>query len=252
MDRQDNYFYASGVLSLSIFFIFIFSFIILLYNTTKNESYAMKKDTVVSISLDSVDVKTKPTKPKPKKEVSKPKAQQPAQAVESKPEVKKPVEKPIDVNDLFSNIPTQKVIKQETKSSESKRVAKTQQKTKSAQTSDIKTVSENRSQTQEDNSKEETKSASTASQVNEYLAKIQAIVYQHYHVPPNSQGHSVKIVIELNAFGKLLDFRILNYSGNSALNEEADRLKDRLRNVVFPMNPEKKSSKTTIILISKE
>lgn len=251
MDKQDNYFYASGILSLSIFFIFIFSFIILLYNNTKNESFAMKKDTFVSISLDSVDVKTKPTKQKPKKEVSKPQVQKPAQAVESKPEVKKPVEK-VDVNDLFSNVPTQKIIQKETKSSDSKRVSTTQQKVKSIETSDIKTVSENKSQTQEADAKEETKSASTANQVDEYLAKIQAIVYQHYHVPPNSQGHSVKIVIELNAFGMLLDFRVLSYSGNSALNEEADRIKERLKNVVFPKHPQNKSSKTIIILISKE
>jgi len=112
--------------------------------------------------------------------------------------------------------------------------------------------------TQKLNSSETTKSnnksdaSSTAEQVNEYLAKIQAIVYSYFHVPPNTQGSSVKSVIELNAFGKMLDFRVLTYSDNAALNAEADKIKERLQSVIFPKNPQNRSSKTVVILISKE
>lgn len=101
-------------------------------------------------------------------------------------------------------------------------------------------------------SDKEQKAASTAQEVNEYLAKIQAIVYQYFHVPANTQGHSVKSVIELNALGKMIDFRILNYSQSSALNAEVDKIKERLKNVVFPVNPQNRSSRTVVILISKE
>ena len=99
---------------------------------------------------------------------------------------------------------------------------------------------------------EKENSASTAKEVNEYLAKIQAIVYRYFTVPPNSEGNSVKSVIEINAFGKMSDFRILKYSNNSALNDEVDKIKERLLNVNFPINPQHKSSRTIVILISEE
>jgi len=71
-------------------------------------------------------------------------------------------------------------------------------------------------------------------------------------VPPNSAGNSVKTVIELDPLGHMTDFRILNYSANEALNSEADKIKDRLKNVVFPKNPQNRSSRTIVVLISKE
>lgn len=52
--------------------------------------------------------------------------------------------------------------------------------------------------------------------------------------------------------GKVLDFRVLNYSGNSNLNEECDRMKQRLMSVVFPVNPENKSGTYIIILTSEK
>jgi len=48
------------------------------------------------------------------------------------------------------------------------------------------------------------------------------------------------------------DFRILRYSQSEALNAEADRIKERLKNVIFPKNPKNRSSRTKVVLISKE
>ena len=93
---------------------------------------------------------------------------------------------------------------------------------------------------------------STASEVNEYLAKIQALVYEYFYPPQNSQGNSVKAVIELSAIGKVYDFRILRYSSNSELNSECDKIKERLSTVVFPKNPDNTSGTYIIILTSKE
>jgi len=80
--------------------------------------------------------------------------------------------------------------------------------------------------TQKSDSKIE-KNTSSANEVNEYFAKIQALVYEYFEPPQNSQGYSVRAVIELSALGKFIDFRILDYSANIALNEECDKIKDR-------------------------
>ena len=93
---------------------------------------------------------------------------------------------------------------------------------------------------------------STANVVNEYLAKIQALVYDNFIPPQNSQGHSVRAVIELSSIGKVMDFRILNYSANSSLNNECDKIKERLMGVLFPANPENRSGSYIIMLTSKE
>ena len=49
-----------------------------------------------------------------------------------------------------------------------------------------------------------------------------------------------------------MDFRILNYSANSSLNDECDKVKNRLMGIVFPVNPEKKTGNYIIILTAKE
>ena len=99
---------------------------------------------------------------------------------------------------------------------------------------------------------DEASSESKAFEVNEYLAKIQALVYKYFYPPANSQGNTVKAVITLSAIGKVQDFRILNYSVNKSLNDECDKVKNRLLNVVFPKNPQHVSGTYTIILTAKE
>jgi len=56
----------------------------------------------------------------------------------------------------------------------------------------------------------------------------------------------------INTLGRLVDFRILTYSENQALNDEVDKIKQRLQSVIFPINPQNKSSDTIVILRSKE
>ena len=99
---------------------------------------------------------------------------------------------------------------------------------------------------------DESSKSSTATEVNEYLAKIQALVYEYFYPPKNSQGNSVTAVIELSAMGKVIDFRILAYSDNEALNRECDKIKARLGSILFPKNPDNSSGRYKITLISKE
>ena len=165
----------------------------------------------------------------------------------------KSVSQDIDVNDLFSNVWTQKIKPQnKPKKVNSKRIQDIAKKVKTAQKNQVNSIAQKIENLDVQESQKNGSQASSADEVNEYLAKIQAIVYQHFNVPPNSAGNSVKTVIELDPLGHMKDFRILTYSANEALNAEADRIKERLQNVIFPKNPQNRSSRTIVVLISKE
>ena len=241
MSKNDTvYFYLSGFLSLILFILLLFLAVVMLFTPSEIKSFALKKDNYISISLDVPKVKA--TQPKRVEKVAAP----------TEEAVAKP--KNIDVNNLFSDVWTKKIEpkKEQPKVENSKRLLDIQKKIKKTQENDVASVSQKLSELEKVDTTSKANASSTAQEVNEYLAKIQAIVYQHFRVPPNSQGSSVKAVIELNALGKVLDFRILTYSDNEALNHEADRIKERLMPIVFPKNPEHRSSKTIVILISKE
>ncbi len=224
MDNNFN-FYISGFIAFALFILFFLLFALVLFDPQTNKTYALKKDKFISISL----VTSKVEIPK---------------AIKQK--IQDPVEENIDVNNLFSDVWTKKIThKKETHIvKDSKRLFEIQKKIKRSSENNVKTISQE--------SNKQTRQNSTADEVNEYLAKIQAIVYSHFRVPVNSEGNSVKTVIELNTLGKVLDFRVLNYSPNEALNAEADKIRERLIYITFPKNPEKKSSRTIVILISKE
>ncbi len=236
MDNNKNYFILGGVISFTLFFLFFSLFIIMMFAIKKEQSYAFKKDKFIAVSV---------VMPK---DVSKFTSQRaaPKSALSSKAE-------DIDVNDLFSDVWTPKLKhKQKPKKVNSKRIADIAKKIKTAEKNSVEPFLEKLEKLDGKVSDKKQEQVSTANEVNEYLAKIQAIVYQHFHVPPNSAGHSVKTVIELDALGRMTDFRILNYSANEALNEEADKIKERLKHVVFPKNPQNRSSRTIVVLISKE
>jgi len=213
----------------------------MLLSSTKIKSFALNKDNYISISLNTHKTHKKPQK---KSAVSAP--------VEIPVEIAvTPVNENIDVNNLFSDVWTKKIIKKKIKPKNSRLIHELQKKIPISKKNRRKSLSKIDSD-ENVKSNEESASGSTASEVNEYLAKIQALVYKYFNVPPNSEGHSVKAVIFLNSLGKMIDFRVLNYSSNDALNKEVDKIKERLRNVVFPINKKNKSTKTIVILTSKE
>jgi protein TonB len=164
------------------------------------------------------------------------------------------ITKEIDIDNLFSDVWT-KSIDQTEKIEKKTNIRRLQQIQKKINKTEKKSVDSISKKFQAiDTRKTDTKDAktSTATEVNEYLAKIKAIVYDHFYPPPNSQGNSVEAVIELSPIGKVYDFRILIYSDNSELNRECDKIKDRLIGVIFPESPDKKSGVYTIKLTSKE
>lgn len=248
MDKDSFHFYVSGVLSLLLFIISLLLFLLAINQSDKIKFFALTKNDYISISMEtSVDKVVKKEETAQKSE-TKPMEEKAKDNVEEKKsdEVKK---EKLDVSDLFGNIKTKNIEKHEEKKEPNqkknleieKKISQSVENKTDSISEKIKTIkAENKNQ----------KSASSAPEVNEYLAKIQAIVYQYFNPPKNSQGKRVKAIIELSQIGKVLDFRILSYSSSAELNSECDKIKNRLISVVFPENPDNKSGTYTIILIS--
>jgi protein TonB len=238
MVKNDTYFYLSGLLSFSLFLFFLLLFFIMMFSPNKISNFALQKENFISVSLELVPIPTKA----PINEVVTPK---------NEPVV---VEKPkeVDIGSLFSEVWTKDISakKVEVKKVDTKRLELISKK--------IQTTTKNQSQPieQQVNNAEaikvdsQSQKSSSAEEVNQYLAKIQAIVYKYFIPPANSEGNTVKAVIELSAIGKVLDFRILTYSSNQALNQECDKIAARLVNVLFPENPDGVSTKTIVNITS--
>ena len=201
----------------------------MLFSPLKKSSFGLKKDKFISVSI----------------------VMSPATTITSS---KKAPPKSVDINNLFSDVWTKKIQpKKVHKKQVSKRVIHAlQKKIAKSKNNTVDSFSKKIETLEKMKSTKESQSSSSALEVNEYLAKIQAIVYQYFRVPPNSEGQSVKTVIELDPLGKVLDFRVLQYSENEALNREADRIRERIIHVIFPKNPKHKATRTIVILISKE
>ena len=238
MARNNSYFLFSGLISLALFAIVLSLFFLMMFSASKINTYALKKDDFISVSLEMVSV--------PMKKVNK-------EVIEIKEETVAEEVKEVDIGNLFSDVWTKDITieKKKPKKVDNKRLELIQKK--------IKTSKNNVAQKQEEiiNNNEATVSDnksqknSTANEVNEYLPRIQAIVYKYFEPPANSQGHTVKALIELSAIGKVQDFRVLAYSSNQALNLECDKIKSRLSGVLFPENPEGVTS-TTIVNITSD
>ena len=238
MARDNRLFYLSGFLAVSLFSLFLAMFFYMLFSSSKINSFALNKDNYISISLDMTPTNSKLHK----------KSTTASKVASQMPQISKNV----DVNDLFSDVWTKKITPTKAKPKNSKRIQEIQKKISTSKENNTQQYTEKTNDNENIKSNEEANPSSTANEVNEYLAKIQALVYKYFNVPPNSEGHSVKALIELNALGKVLDFRVLTYSDNEALNREVDQIKERLVSVVFPINKQNKSTKTIVILTSKE
>ena len=211
----------------------------MLFTAKKLHTYGLTKKQYISISLEKIPTHSFHRSPKPLQQ----------QKAEKKQHKKRDsvdaVSEDLDVDSLFNNVWTKKVDthKKAKRKVDAKRIAEIE---KSITTPELSNQRNEQKSSEKKN--RSTKAASSAEEVNEYSAKIHAIVYDHFYPPPNSEGEQVKAVIELSPLGKVLDFRILNYSASEALNEEADRIKERIKNIVFPKNPDNERARIVIIL----
>jgi len=237
MAKNDYYFYISGFISLALFFIFISIFIFMLVSNTKIKSYALKKENYISISLDMVIPQTTKNSKVQKKTIE---------------PVSEEIENDLSIDDLFSDVSTKNIKKKNIKKIDNKRLQELTKRLKKAELNKVESVNKKIDSIQDSNIAKETKQNSSADEVNEYLAKIQAIIYENFNPPQNTQGKSAKVVIELSAIGKMIDFRILNPSDNEDFNKELSKIKNRLRGALFPSNPENKKFRLITIITSKE
>ena len=227
----------------------------MMFSSSKVKTYALKKDKFISISLQTQEIKIKKDikdiKIKEKKFIEK-------KVIKTKSSEAISSSENLDVEDLFSDVWTKKIVTK-TKEIKQKRVEQKlinskllkvlEKKLKPLEKNQKKSVTKN---IQEIEKTKEKLATSSALEINEYFAKIKALVYKYFYPPSNTEGFSVKAVIELTAFGKVKDFRILNYSSNENFNKECEKVKERLLRVIFPLNPKNKSSTTIVILTSKE
>ncbi|HEX5710756.1 MAG TPA: TonB C-terminal domain-containing protein [Sulfuricurvum sp.] len=94
--------------------------------------------------------------------------------------------------------------------------------------------------------------ASSGPLVNEYYAKVQGIIYSQFHPGSGTEGFSSRVRIVLSADGKLESYRVVSASGSTVFNAEVDLLKERLRQVSLPKNPNGGEAIFEIILTAKD
>lgn len=88
--------------------------------------------------------------------------------------------------------------------------------------------------------------------IDQYKAKVQGVIYAHFHPASGTQGFSARVRIVLSADGKLDSYRVISSSGNALFNEALDSLKERLRQASFPKNPNRDEAIFEIILTAKD
>jgi protein TonB len=238
MVKDNYYFYISGFISLSLFFLVLAGFSYMMFTGSEIKSYALDKKDFISISLDmsksSSDENSKSTIIE---DITTPKQK----------------EENLNIDDLFNDVSTREIKdnKVKTKKIDSKRYNEIARRVKVSKENNVESLTKKiKSANSEDSNKNS--NTSSADEVNEYLAKIQAIIYNNFNPPQNTQGKSAQIVIELSAIGKMTDFRILKPSDNESFNEELKKIKQRLRNIVFPNNPNNENYRLITKIISKE
>ncbi len=261
MVNNSKYFYLSGLLSLSLFALFLVLFISIVLQQDKLKQFALKKDNYISVSINMEALNKKQYKKEKKKEIQK-KPQPKKEIKQEKPKEKpKPMTRPTEtpkvqpkqvvpkVSDLFSAIQTEKIVpKKEIKPEIDKKLLSKLSK----QTQKKEITEENAATSMMKKIEITSESASTSPDVNEYLAKIQAIIYEQFYPPINSAGESAIISIRLDRFGKLISYRVLTYSRSDLFNSEVDRLESRLKRLTFVKHPEGKTEDIKIILTSQE
>ena len=213
----------------------------MLVSIDRDKNFAIKKDNYISVSIVTPKVVSSGAKKSVQKKIK-------------QENVTPPKTKEINIDNLFSDVWTKsiKTTEKKVKKTNNRRLQEIQKKITKSDKNIVESISQKVKHTNAPKVNDKSSKTSTATEVNEYLAKIQALVYEHFYPPQNSQGNSVKAVIELSAIGKVYDFRILRYSSNTELNSESDKIKDRLTSVVFPKNPDNSSGTYIIILTSKE
>jgi protein TonB len=258
VSQQDRLFYASGALSFGIFLLTLFLFASVLFSYDAVKNFALSKEDYVAVSLVSVPLQERPTKAK--KEPAP--AEEPLPVKEPEPQTEEELittpEAFKDASALFENVWTQEVStkKRPVKKpvTDSKRISAIEKRIKTAQKNKQQRAAEKIASVKlaKPSVSVQGSASSASSEVNEYYAKIQAIVYNHFNPPVNSEGNSAKVYLRLDADGRIKAARLLVPSGQPLFDNEVEALLRRLGSAVFPSSPEGRPIELKIILTAEE
>lgn len=277
--NDERYFFMGGAIAFSFFAFVLFLIGFTIVSSEKIENFALLESSYISVSIsDSVAKPSIEPVVTPQPQVTEPEpdvVEEEPETAQPEPEVKEPQEKRIEhnvvsekgklqndakaakqapaISDLFSSVPAQKTSKISDDSEKKLEVLNEfeRQISRPKATSQLAEKVKNTSLVKPA-VKIVSNSGSTGPLVNEYHARIQALIYANYYPPTGSQGQSARVRLQVDGSGKLISYRIIAYSGNTSFNNEIDFLKERLRNLTFPANPDGKDSQFEIILTAKE
>jgi len=239
LQRTDNYFFLSGFIAVGLFILFVSFFLYASLNVKKIINYSLNKNAL------SVTIYTDPaTKKRAIKKVEKKEKQSP---IKIKDEIKSALKKesaPSSLSSLFDTVSVKKPTKskREAKKIEiSKEFRKSLQKrTKSEKKKEPTKSAKKIAQKLKDDSakliiKQVNASPSSKGRYNEYYAKIQALIYKHWHPSPEAAGSTAKIRLSLLSSGQVEDIKVLSYSDNELFNVELEEFIARLKELIFPI-----------------
>lgn len=248
---NDRYFMLSGLMSLGIFAGSLILFASVLINHDTVKSFALNKAEYISVSI------SMPLHKQSRNNTKKPALipqDKPSEQPASTPDAPQVTE---DVSTLFDSVWTQDVSakkRAKPKPVESKRLSAIEKRIKTAKSSKstkaterVKSLKLARPSVAVSGS-----ASSAAAEVNEYYAKIQAIVYEHFYPPSNSEGSSSKVYLNLDRDGRIIASRVLISSGNAFFDEEVEALMKRLGALAFPPPPKGETLEIQIILTAEE
>lgn len=248
---QNRLFVLSGIFSFLLFALILVLIGWQIFTSVKPIAFASIQSDVISVSLISSPEKFEESEPLQETEVQQEEVKDTKQEAEK--EIAKTESKPAvpEITDLFSNVKTKKVPQKnkeeraklselnalEQKVLSSKRDSQFLEKAKSLDVakSAVRVVA-----------------SSTGPMVNEYYAKVQGIIYANFHPASGTEGFSARVRIVLSSDGKLESYRVLSSSGSAVFNAEVDWLKERLRQVLLPHNPNGGEATFDIILTAKD
>lgn len=244
--NHERYFFLSGLISITLFLIFLFIAGYSVILAPKINQFAMIKSDTINVSIaisesKAIEQATKETAVS--SQISEPEIEEKVRDIEPIPEI----------SDLFSQIKAEKTPKTLQEDTKRRGELNTLEK-ELLERKETPRFSDkvNKVELVKPSVKMIPQGGSSGPLINEYHAKIQGLVYTYFRPPSGSAGEAAQIRMKISAAGRLISYKVVSYSGNGSFNTEVDWLKDRLNAVRFPEHPEGKDAILECILTAKE
>jgi len=242
--NQERYFFLSGLISITLFLIFLFIAGYSVILAPKIDQFAMIKSDIINVSIAISE----------SKETEQPSDESVVSSEISEPAIKEDkvvAPEPVpEISDLFAQVKPDKTPKK--KLEENKQLSALEKEVLERKDSPRFSDKVNKVELAKPSVKMIPQGGSTGPLVNEYHAKIQALVYTYFRPPSGTVGEAARVRMKISASGKLISYKVISYSGSGSFNGEVDWLKDRLNAVRFPEHPDGKDAVLECILTAKE